>query len=127
VRDDRAREVGERKRDELQAFIAKNIGGGAKGARMAKSRQKTLAKMATFESAVIDPSIKVPPLRVERFGVVIVWCFLLIFSVQFHIKNPGAVSGGFGIRLVDVGFGFPGRAPLFEHVEFSINQNSRIW
>ncbi len=70
---------------------------------MAKSREKMLAKMATFESVVIDPTVK------------------------FNIKSPGPVSGGFGIRLVDVGFGFPGRPPLFQHVEFSINQNSRVW
>ena len=59
ARDDRARDINEKKRDELQAFIARNIGGGAKGARMAKSRQKTLAKMATFDSVIVDPSIKV--------------------------------------------------------------------
>lgn len=34
----------------------------------------------------------------------------------------GPVNGGWGIRLVDVGFGYPGQGPLFEHVEFSINQ-----
>ncbi len=98
---------------------------------MAKSRQKMLEKMVTFESAVIDPSVKV---------CARVWVSWLggrgrqwpltgppWTLPQFNIKSPGPVAGGFGIRLVDVGFGFPGRPPLFQHVEFSINQDSRVW
>ena len=102
ARDERAKAAADRKRDELQGFINKNIGGGAKGARMAKSRQKMLAKIATFDVETEDP------------------------SVRFTFTSPGPVAGGWGIRLVDVGFAYPGSELLFSGVEFSINQNSRI-
>ena len=41
-------------------------------------------------------------------------------------SRPGSVAGGFGIRLVGVGFHYPNAPTLFTGVEFSINQNSRI-
>ena len=41
-----------------------------------------------------------------------------------HLVLSGPAAGGWGIRLVDVGFGYPGAEMLFEHVEFSINQVS---
>eukprot|EP00053_Salpingoeca_punica_P013269 m.119637 g.119637 ORF g.119637 m.119637 type:complete len:746 (+) comp16157_c1_seq1:131-2368(+) len=102
ARHEKAKETSDKAREKIQAFIDKNIGGGAKGASMAKSRQKMLAKMDVFEGIVNDP------------------------TVQFKIPQPGPVSGGWGIRLVDVGFGYPGHDLLFKGVEFSINQNSRI-
>ncbi|EDQ84385.1 uncharacterized protein MONBRDRAFT_34730 [Monosiga brevicollis MX1] len=103
VQDEKAREGLERKRSQLQSFINKNIGGGAKGASMAKSRQKMLEKMASLPDDVsTDP------------------------TVRFKIPNPGHVAGGFGIRLVGVGFHYPDAPMLFRNVEFSINQNSRI-
>lgn len=102
-RDASAKEKGDKKRDEMQKFINKNIGGGAKGANMAKSRQKQLDKMAVYESLQKPDQI-----------------------VKFRIPNPGPVGGGWGIRLVGMGFGYPGMPLLFTDVEFSINQNSRI-
>jgi ABC-type multidrug transport system fused ATPase/permease subunit len=99
----RAAEKGEKKQKELQAFINKNIGGGAKGAKMANSRQKMLDKMDTYEKATPKDAL-----------------------VKFKIPTPGPVAGGWGIRLVGVGFGYPGQELLFTKVEFSINQNSRI-
>eukprot|EP00052_Salpingoeca_macrocollata_P008989 m.70849 g.70849 ORF g.70849 m.70849 type:complete len:744 (-) comp16868_c0_seq1:298-2529(-) len=99
---EKQKETTDKKRDKMQAFIDKNIGGGAKGASMAKSRQKMLAKMEVFEGIANDPSI------------------------TFKFPQPGVVSGGWGIRLVDVGFAYPEQDFLFKHVEFSINQNSRI-
>lgn len=70
---------------------------------MAKSRQKMLDKMDHYDA--ITP--------VSR-------------HVNFNIPNPGPVAGGWGIRLVGVGFAYPDRPTLFDGVEFSINQTSRI-
>lgn len=59
VREESAREKDEKKRGQLESFIAKNIGGGAKGASMAKSRQKMLAKMsAAPDQDVSDPTVR---------------------------------------------------------------------
>ena len=102
-RDQKAADGANAKRKELQTFINKNIGGGAKAANMAKSRQKMLEKIQVNQ-------VCKPPDRV----------------VKFKIPTPGQVAGGFGIRLVGVGFGYPGKEELFTNVEFSINQNSRI-
>ncbi|EGD73389.1 P-glycoprotein [Salpingoeca rosetta] len=102
-RNARARESAEKKRAELESFIRKNIGGNAKGASMAKSRQKQLEKMAAIpDSGSIDP------------------------AVRFAFPEAGPVAGGFGIRLVGVSFHYPGGPTLFKGVDFSINQNSRI-
>eukprot|EP00730_Choanoeca_flexa_P020452 TRINITY_DN9987_c0_g1_i1.p1 TRINITY_DN9987_c0_g1~~TRINITY_DN9987_c0_g1_i1.p1 ORF type:complete len:770 (+),score=186.99 TRINITY_DN9987_c0_g1_i1:53-2362(+) len=103
AQDERTRESADKKRSQMEAFIARNIGGGAKGASMAKSRQKMLEKMAAVPDAVAnDP------------------------TVRFKFPVPGNVSGGFGIRLVGVGFHYPNAPLLFTGVDFSINQNSRI-
>ena len=100
----RAGERTDKKRAAIAAQITKNIGGGAKAANMAKSRQKMLDKMEVADRVrAPDPKVK------------------------FVFPNPGPVGGGWGIRLVGVAFGYPGTPqPLFEGVEFSINQNSRI-
>jgi len=102
-RDMGAADKANKKRDELNSFINKNIGGGAKAANMAKSRQKMMDKIKVVE-------VSKPPDRV----------------VKFKFPVPGQAAGGFGIRLVGVGFGYPGKPTLFENVEFSINQTSRI-
>jgi len=102
-RDLRAKESADKKRDAVAKFVSKNIGGGSKAASMAKSRQKMLDKMAVYDA--VRPES-------ER--------------VTFRIPNPGPVAGGWGIRLVGMGFGYPGKELLFSKVEFSINQNSRI-
>eukprot|EP00045_Choanoeca_perplexa_P009610 m.92961 g.92961 ORF g.92961 m.92961 type:complete len:751 (-) comp14970_c0_seq1:169-2421(-) len=103
AQNEKTRENAEKKRGQMEAFIARNIGGGAKGASMAKSRQKMLEKMAFVPDAVAnDPTVK------------------------FNFPVPGHVSGGFGIRLVGVGFHYPDQPLLFTGVDFSINQNSRI-
>eukprot|EP00729_Bicosta_minor_P010107 gene10107-14007_t len=99
----RQAEKGQKEQAKLQAFINKNIGGGAKAATMAKSRQKMLDRMDTYTKATPKDVL-----------------------VKFKIPTPGTVGGGFGIRLVGVGFGYPGQDELFTGVEFSINQNSRI-
>lgn len=49
-RDARAKESSDKKRDAVQKFVAKNIGGGSKAASMAKSRQKMLDKMSVYDS-----------------------------------------------------------------------------
>ena len=99
----RQAEKGEKETAKLKAFINKNIGGGSKAATMAKSRQKMLDRMDTYTKATPKDVI-----------------------VNFKIPTPGTVAGGFGIRLVGVGFGYEGQDELFTGVEFSINQNSRI-
>eukprot|EP00039_Didymoeca_costata_P005566 m.82564 g.82564 ORF g.82564 m.82564 type:complete len:768 (-) comp12875_c0_seq1:39-2342(-) len=103
LRDQRTQDRNEKERAEIQKFINKNIGGGAKAANMAKSRQKMLDKINVVEKTHSKESL-----------------------VNFRIPNPGPVAGGWGIRLVGVGFGYPGKPELFSGVEFSINQNSRI-
>jgi ATP-binding cassette subfamily F protein 3 len=50
---------------------------------MAKSRQRTLDKMAVYDAA--RPADQL---------------------VTFHLPNPGPVAGGWGIRLVGMGFGY---------------------
>lgn len=80
---------------------------------MAKSRQKMLDKMSALpESMSIDPSVRFKFPNPGNFEVVCV----------FIHKPTGHVSGGFGIRLVGVGFHYPGQDLLFSGVEFSINQ-----
>lgn len=102
-RDAKQRESGGKARAKLEAQINKNIGGGSKAANMAKSRQKMLEKMDIYEKAAPPESL-----------------------VKFKIPTPGPVAGGWGIRLVGVGFGYPDQPLLFTDVEFSINQNSRV-
>jgi len=102
-RDAKAKESSDKARASVTKFINKNIGGGSKAASMAKSRQKMLDKMDVYESIAPKDAI-----------------------VKFRVPKAGTVAGGWGIRLVGMGFGYPGKKLLFENVEFSINQNSRI-
>jgi ATPase subunit of ABC transporter with duplicated ATPase domains len=153
VREESAREKDEKKRGQLESFIAKNIGGGAKGASMAKSRQKMLAKMSSApEQDASDPTVR---FKIPNPGMARAWMAFLRISLRvgdvrqtataektataendgadrlistfyFTMRMAGSVAGGFGIRLVGVGFHYPNSPMLFSGVEFSINQNSRI-
>jgi hypothetical protein len=92
----------------------------------AKSRQKMLAEMDVFEGIVNNPGHS---LSLSLF----LFLFLslsLSLSLSLRLRGfntyqygmTGPVAGGFGIRLVDVGFNYPGQDFLFKGVEFSINQ-----
>ena len=46
-------------------------------------------------------------------------------ELQMHIAAGGELDG-FVVQLLDVAFGYPGSATLFEHCDFGITSNSRI-
>lgn len=100
---ERTAESQEMKRAHIQKFVDK-FRYNAKRASMAQSRLKVLQKM--------DDERIVLPTEEEEFS--------------FEFPEPGALTGSHAsVQVCDVTFGYPGQEPLFRHLDFNVNMDSR--
>lgn len=101
---ERNAESQEMRRAHMQKFVDK-FRFNAKRASMAQSRLKMLQRMEEEHVAL--------PTEEEEF--------------EFEFPDPGALTGSHSsVQLSDVTFGYPGQAPLFEGLDFSVAMDSRV-
>jgi len=96
----RASERVEAQRAHMQAFVDKNRGNASK-ASMAQSRLKAMSRLEVVAAIMDDPSL--------HFG----------FPEPEPLPTPI-------LQLVDVGFNYPGKPALFQHVELGLDMESRV-